>query len=95
MPHDERDDYADDPLRPFGRIDRLFAGIEPIHFMFLVLVPCWWLLVPATLGWAGIGLLACRHPIARQNAIILFVVGLVQLVPWAFFVYAMPRAGPF
>ena len=95
MPHDERDDYADDPFRPFGRIDRLFAGIEPIHILFLVLLPCWWLLAPATLAWAGLGLMACRDPVARRNAIILFVVGAVQLIPWGFCVYATAVPGPF
>jgi hypothetical protein len=47
----------------------------------LALVPCWWLLAPVSLGWAGLGLLACRHPSARRNAVILFVIAVVQLVP--------------
>jgi hypothetical protein len=80
VPHDERDDYADDPFRPFGRIDRLFATIEPIHFILLALVPCWWPFAPAFLGWAALGLLVCRHPLARRNAIILLVIAIGQFV---------------
>jgi hypothetical protein len=66
--HDEREDYADEPYAPDAWLDRMFAGILPIHFVFLVLVPCWWLLAPASLAWAGLGLLACRDPSARRNA---------------------------
>ena len=78
-PHDEQDDYADGPTPELGAIDRLFIGILPIHLIFLVLIPVWWALAPASVGWAGLGLLVCRHPLARRNAILLFVVGAGQL----------------
>ena len=86
--HDEREDYAERPFRPYGLIDQLFVGIQPIHFILLVLIPCWWLLAPASLAWATLGLLACRYPPARRNAVILFVIAAVQLVPWALYVFA-------
>ncbi len=84
--NDDTADYADGPAGDLGAIDRLFLGILPIHFVFLVFVPCWWLFAPATLGWAAIGLLTCRHPAARRNAIVLFAVALVQTVAPAVYI---------
>jgi len=86
-PHDERDDYAERPFRPYGLIDRLFTGILPIHFVFLALVPCWWLLAPASLGWGTLGLLACRDPLARRNAAVLFAIAAGQLLPLAYVMF--------
>ena len=87
-PHDERDDYAERPFCPYGLIDQLFANIQPIHFILLVLIPCWWLLAGASLAWATLGMLACRYPPARRDAFILFVIAGGQLVPWILYVFA-------
>lgn len=91
-PHDERADYADDPALPYGRIDGLFLDIEPIHFILLVLVPCWWPLGPAVLGWAGLGIMVCRHPAARRNAVILLVIALGQTSIVAVYVFSVAVA---
>jgi hypothetical protein len=78
-PHDEREDYAERPFRPYGLIDQLFVGIQPVHFIVLVLVPCWWPLAPASLAWAIVGVLACRYPPARRNALVLLLIAIGQL----------------
>lgn len=75
----ERDDYADNRDDPNCLIDWLFLGIFPINFIYLAFVPCWWPLAPLTLGWAGLGLLVCYHPLARRNAITLFAIASAQM----------------
>jgi hypothetical protein len=78
--HDEKDDYADNPARPYGRFDALFAGIDPIRFVFLVcLTPCY-AFFPITLFWGAIGSLVCRHPAARRNAWILIAIAIAQML---------------
>jgi hypothetical protein len=77
--HHDRVDYADGPAGALGLVDRLFLGIYPIHFVFLALVPCWWALAPAGLGWAALGSMVCRHPVARRNAVILFGITAAQM----------------
>jgi hypothetical protein len=79
MPHHERDDYEDELGQSISLIERLFLGIEPIHFVLLAFIPCWWPLAPGSLGWAALGLLVGRHPVARRNALILLAIALGQL----------------
>ena len=84
---EEKDDYTDHPARPFGRFDALFAGIYPIHFVFLVcFMPCY-PLFPIILFWAALGSLVCRHPAARRNAWILLAIAVVQMTTIGCFVF--------
>jgi hypothetical protein len=75
----DHEDYDEQPDQPFGLMDRLFVGMFPVHFIYLALVPCWWVMAPASLGWAALGLLVCRHPAARRNAVILCGIAAAQL----------------
>jgi hypothetical protein len=80
MVDDELAHFDDDPERPFSSFDRLFATILPVHFLFLLMVPCWYPIAPFTMVWACLGLLVCRHPSARKNAVLLFVIATWQIV---------------
>lgn len=75
----DRGDYADIRDEAGSLIDRLFLGIFSEYLVYLALVPCWWPFAPLTLGWAGLGLLVCQHPLARRKAIILFAIASAQL----------------
>ena len=77
MSEDEVRDYADDPadLRP-GLPDRLFVGLEPLTFLYMLLSPCV-LFAPVFVVGSLWGVLACRVPAARRNAWLLLIISLV------------------
>lgn len=88
---DDRDDYgeADDPLP--GQLDRFLAGESTAGLGLLIGLGLCCPLAPVALLLAGLGLMTCRTPAAREHSVLLLIVGLVQAV--AVTMFALDHSG--